>query len=389
MNEVSVLLCTMDLCTGCSACLAACRLGAIDMYFNEEGFLEPRLNDNCVNCGQCASVCQIINPPQLKRNPEVYAAINKDMDVLERSSSGGVFYALAKSVIAAGGVVFGAKYDEELRVKHAAACTMDEVMEFQKSKYAQSDMRGVLGSVKFFLSEGREVMFTGTPCQVAAVKNYLNDFGRGNLVCVDLLCHGVGSPKIFEDHIHYLCRKYKSKVTAFCFRYKSRDHTGVKRKQRPLVSFTLENGKKIIKDFNLDRYANGFNRCILLRKSCTKCYFANTNRPGDLTIGDFWRLGEDIPYHRLTQDGVSVVLVNSDIGHRLLRRCSDSLFLDERPLAEAIKGNPTLSRPSKANKRREVFFKAYRRFGYKVSTSLFTSSVFYRIKFHVSNLRKR
>ena len=187
-------------CTGCGMCSEICKVGAIQMMQNEEGFLSPIIDDNkCVDCGLCKENCPQNQNSELKKCKLVYAAISKDESSLMKSSSGGAFFAFAKEVIEKGGVVCGCVFDSAIKATHVFAENLEELEKMRGSKYVQSDMGNVYNHLKELLEAGRKVLFSGTPCQVAGVYQFL---GRDyeNLITIDLICHGVSSPKALSQY---------------------------------------------------------------------------------------------------------------------------------------------------------------------------------------------
>lgn len=196
-------------CCGCEACVQICPKGCMCMVEDTEGFLYPQVDKSvCVNCGLCEKVCPVIHQNKSRTPLKVYAAKNMDEEVRLKSSSGGIFTLLAESVIKRGGVVFGAKFDDEWMVVHDYTDNIEGVAAFRGSKYVQSIIGNAYRKVEQFLKSGRMVLFTGTPCQIAGLKKYLRKEYK-KLLAVDLVCHGVPSPKVWQM---YLEETNRSKV---------------------------------------------------------------------------------------------------------------------------------------------------------------------------------
>ena len=195
-------------CSGCSACYSMCPKEAIAMQEDTEGFVYPFVdNSKCINCELCVKVCPIKKEnKKVVSNIHAIACKNKEEKIREESTSGGVFTALSELVINQGGVVFGAIYDENLNVKHSYVENIDECNKFRGSKYVQSSIGDAFKKVKEFLVQGRLVMFSGTPCQVAGLYSYLGK-EYDNLILIDLVCHGAPSPKVFRKYIKSLENK--------------------------------------------------------------------------------------------------------------------------------------------------------------------------------------
>lgn len=206
-------------CCGCSACLHICSVNAISMRADSEGFLYPQKDVSlCNNCGLCEKICPIEHPIYSNDKPAVFAAYAKDERERMRSSSGAIFYIIAKSIIARGGIVYGAILDSNLQALHIGVDTLDALDSLRGSKYVQTNLNNVFIEVKQNLIAGRLVYFTGTPCQIAGLKAFLRR-SYSNLVTSDLICHGVPSQKLFDMHLKYLCDIYGGdKVVDYKFR---------------------------------------------------------------------------------------------------------------------------------------------------------------------------
>ena len=347
-------LCRVEDCTGCGACFNVCPHHSIQMIESEEGFLYPHINtDSCVECGLCRKVCPLIssleNPAE---QPVVYAAWNNDDKVRTTSSSGGMFYALASEVLSKGGVVFGVVLDKEGNVYHACTDRIDDLPVMQGSKYVQSDTRNVYREAIKYLKEGRKVLFTGTPCQVAAMKSYTLNKGYNNLFLVDIVCHGVPSNKLFKDYLDKLQNELGDiDKSSFCFR--KLDAWGI----APSVELT-EGCRKIIPP-ELNVYMKHFLSSYTFRESCYNCKFAKTPRISDITIADFWGIGKDLPFQGNTAKGCSLVLINSSKGQSLFEAIKSGLFYEKRKLDEAIVVNHQLYRPSIKPTQRETVYKYF------------------------------
>ena len=196
------------LCTGCSACEQVCAHNAIQMQTDYEGFVYPKVDSNkCIECGMCSKICPQKHSSELPAQTDVYAAYNKEGETRAASTSGGMFSIFAKWVLSQGGVVFGATFTDAWMVRHDAATTEDEYARFRGSKYVQSDVSGVYKQVKSYLQQDKWVLFSGTPCQIDGLKAYLRkDYEK--LLLIDLVCHGVPSPKLWAKFLNWLKGKY-------------------------------------------------------------------------------------------------------------------------------------------------------------------------------------
>ena len=341
-------------CSGCTACMNICAHGAIEMKENGEGVGFPvRNNDKCIDCGLCEKVCPFEHPVYKNKAPEVFAAYDRK----ERgsSASGGLFYTIASYVIGHGGVVFGSVYGENLKVKHVSARTLQEVQAMRGSKYVQSDLGTVFKEIKDELKKGKLVYFTGIGCQVAGLYAFLRK-DYENLITSDIVCHGVPSQKMFNIHLKYLGEKYGSKVSAYSFRELNYWLTREKA--------VLDNGKtKYEYDGNKSPYLYAFGLGYIDRYSCFNCKFAKVPRQGDISLADFWGVGETAPQMD-TSKGVSLVLVNNEKGKKLWSEIEQQLVFKKSTLQAAAKHNPNVVGPTKEPEFRKEFFKVLKKDGY-------------------------
>lgn len=213
-------ICDMDACTGCLACRDGCPQNAIDFKENEQGFVYPVINeDKCVNCGLCASICPVNSPDKNKKTDKVYACWNKNLSERRAATSGGVFTLLARKVIDNGGVVYGASFRDDMAVCHIRAESIEDIQKLRGSKYVQSNTDGIFKKVKADLDNSKKVLFSGTGCQVSALRNFLRK-EYSNLYCVDIVCHGVPSPLVYKDYLKWLESQNDSQIKELSFRYK-------------------------------------------------------------------------------------------------------------------------------------------------------------------------
>lgn len=335
-------------CCGCTACVAACPVSCIEMASDHEGFDYPVPDPSrCIACGRCAQVCPVLNQVQNRRETVVYACHNKNAAVRFESSSGGVFTLLASRVLEKGGAVFGARFNEDFDVVHAYAKTPEELAPFRGSKYAQSRMGDCFREVARFLEQGIEVLFSGTPCQIAGLKKFLGKH-HPNLSTVDLICHGVPSPKVFKLYRRALERKYRSEITSYSFRDKKSGWKEYSTK----VEFVRGKYCRVYHD---DVYMNGFLDELYLRPSCHACCAKNFQSDSDLTLADFWGVEN---FHRDLDDdlGTSLVFVNSPRGQADFEEISRFLVMEKTTRERAIRYNPSWISSAKAHKNRETFF---------------------------------
>ena len=301
-------------CTGCEACANACPVSAIHMEPNTLGFYEAKIDTKaCVDCGRCLGVCPVLNdfPSDHTDKPTCYAATAEDR-IREKSSSGGVFYALAKTVLDNGGAVCGACMESDLSVQHILIDDTAQLPRLQKSKYVQSRINNCYQQVRQRLECGQEVLFSGTPCQVAGLRSYLGKEHR-RLFAVDLLCHGVPSQQMLRDS---LC-EYDNLI-GVDFRDKEYGWDCTR------MTLLFQDGSRRNLTYNESRFSQGFHPNMILRESCFNCPFCDFPRQGDITIGDFWGLEEQLPEIN-DHKGISIALINSPNGERLWEKASEHL----------------------------------------------------------------
>ena len=337
-NNISVL--PVQKCTGCHSCFLSCPRQCISMQENPEGFFYPSVNEAvCINCGICVKHCPILTPCENHRiRPERYAVILKDKKTLAKSSSGGLFAGIASYFLENGGIVFGSAYDENLIVRHILVERNDELYKIQGSKYVESDIGEIFRKVQDYLREGREVLFSGTPCQVAGLRSFL---GReyDNLCTIDLICHGVPSLKLFHKYLTWLGKKNHGKIIYYGFRDK--DISGWSCGGKVLIKTKT----KTIEGF-CDPYYHSFLMCESYRESCYVCSFANAEaRSGDISVGDFW--GTDKAYPEISQEqGISFCSVNTLQGQKIFKFVRERFEVYECPENETLSVNIAYHQPS-------------------------------------------
>lgn len=332
-----IKICNENACTGCLACLNVCTHNAIEISENTQGFFYPEVkNDKCINCGLCKKTCPVNNELHLFNHISVYAALVKNDNDRAKSTSGGIFFALAQKTVSCGGYVYGAALCDDLVVRHIEAHTSFEIDKLRNSKYVQSDSGYVYRLAKKRLVEGKRVLFSGTPCQITALRNYLGKDYQ-NLLTIDILCHGVPSPGLFKKYIKSEEKVAGAKMLDIQFRSKK---LGWK---KLYCTRTFQNHKSA--DWG-DTFVPGFLKNYYLRESCYSCPFANENRTGDITLGDYWGYKESAPEYIEDDDkGISLVIVNTSKGVRAFKEIRKSIIYAKRTLEDAKRGNPVLYRP--------------------------------------------
>lgn len=343
-------------CCGCTACLSVCKHNAITFHPDALGFLYPYVDkDKCVDCGLCDIVCQFNS--NYKRPidyvmPSVFMARHKDINQVERSQSGACFIALTDWILDMGGVVYGAGFGKHFKVMHSRAVTKEERDRFRGSKYAQSELCDIFLSVKKDLDDNRLVLFSGTPCQTSGLLGIIKENRRKNLFLVDIICHGVASPKVWNDYVNYIEKKEGLNLISVSFRDKAIFGWSGLHKE----SFTFSN--RVIKTYPIVFY-----QPYLLRYSCYNCPYTNLQRPSDITLGDFW--GWQRVNNEMNKDdkGVSLVLCNSNKGLFLFKQIKDDLKVIPTDIEHCIQ--PNLLRPTEQDCRRKDFEEDYINIGFK------------------------
>lgn len=347
-------------CCGCEACAQICPHKCISMTRDTEGFLYPSIDkETCVNCDLCVKVCPVINKPQYDDvDLKAYAARNNDKEVVSHSSSGGVFFALAKSVIEQHGIVFGAIFDESHMVKHSWTDNLDGVKLMQGSKYVQSRIGDSYSQARAFLKEGKLVLFTGTPCHIHGLNLFLRK-KYDNLITLDFICHGVPSPQIWQRYLQEL----KYDVARVNFRDKTDGWQSYSLKILD-KSYTY-NSEKTLPGF-YDTYARIpiyspenyymklFLRDIILRPSCYQCPVKG-GCVSSIKVADFWGIKNTYP-ELWDTNGVSL-LICSDLQKEKNKLDYLGLKIDEVDLSTALKHNPSYNKTAVPHQKRELFFK--------------------------------
>lgn len=324
-----------DQCVGCGACANICGVGCISMAFDAEGFAYPETDKTkCVNCGACDKVCPALNVlPQSEDNPQTLLALNRDETVVRESSSGGVFSALAERVIESGGVVYGAAFDVDFKVRHICAENREEIEKLRTSKYVQSNTGDVFSSVRRELKSGRTVLFSGTPCQVNAMRLFLGK-DYENLLLVDFVCHGVPSEKVWLRYLNSVSAG--TKVSSVSFRDKA---DGWKNYSVKIKSEAGEY-KRL---FSSDPYMRLFLSDNILRPSCYNCPAKGNNRLADITIADAWGMDNNDKLNS-ENHGLSLVFVRTSRAGKAISDISNAVDICSADYEIAVANNPSAVR---------------------------------------------
>jgi len=354
------------LCFGCGACAAACPARALRMTPDADGFSYPEIDfAKCVKCGKCRKACPVnADFPPRTDDPEFCSVRHKERAVREKSTSGGAFTALSDAVLARGGAVAGAVWTSALQVRHTIGSDPAARDAMRGSKYVQSDTAGIFPEVKKLLDSGKEVLFSGTPCQVAALYAFLGEKGGSEgLVTVDFICHGSPSPKVFQAYLRELAAQRGSAVR----QVRCRDGKLGCVPMRMGVDFA--DGSTYLEDCDHDPYFRLFLSGIINRRACAACPYTRVRRGSDLTIADNWRFAAFAPEWD-DNTGVSTLLVNTPRGAALLKDAAEALEIRKCTLADI--DQHYLHRPGGLHPDRDLFFRALRKHGFAAAAADFT-----------------
>lgn len=354
-------------CCNCKLCAWECPKGAIRFVSDEYGFPYPQIDENlCINCGKCVKCCP--TGEALGEKPKyIYAAAYGEESLLNRSASGGVFAAIAKTVLSRDGVVYGATLEKDeklvLKAKHVRINKLAELEKLQGSKYVQSDMEGVFPMLAEDLRNGLEVVFSGTPCQIAAVKSAFGE--HQNLLLIDIICHGVPSQQMFSDYLLLLKKKYP-KIENFYFRSKD-SGWGLCAKLKYIDRTGKEKFRLIPCD--ISSYYKLFLQSVIYRENCYQCPYAKAERIADITLGDYWGVEKIKNVYTLlvkaavdTTKGVSCVLACTEKGKKYVEE--SGVFLVSSNFDNVAVENIQLIHPSALPKEREHILAQYKTFGF-------------------------
>lgn len=344
----------VDDCTGCESCIASCAHAAIMMKSDKRGFKYPWIESNaCVKCGACERACPVRNDFVSDNRPKgVYAARTASDAIIDRSSSGGLFSELALEVLNNGGCICGAVFNDDFSVSHTVIIQADELGALRGSKYVQSSCGAALPQLRKMLARGGNGMYVGTACQVAGARKLLGTRLSERCLFVEVVCHGVPSPGVFEKYRNELEVRFGSKIESINFR----DKRSGWRDYRLSVKFC--NGEEYSVPGHQDPYVSGFVEDFFIRTSCHNCRFKEFKSGADITIGDFWGVQALGVEAFKDNRGVSLVCVNSDKGAEMFAAVRDRLAdVHETKLEVAVAKNPCLVRSTPYNKRTKRFYK--------------------------------
>ena len=332
-------------CSGCSACFSICPQNCIELKEDEDGFLYPHVNQQlCIQCELCDKACPFKSDFLMPYPRQTFACKSLNKDIKLKSSSGGIFTLLANNVLNNNGVVFGASFNEKFGVEHIMIDNTNDLPKLRGSKYVQSVMGNTYANTKNQLNAGKQVLFSGTACQIAGLKAYLGK-EHDNLLCVDVVCHGTPSPKVFSSYLTSLSKK-RGKLKAISFRDKRLGWIKFR--------FKIEFENSTIDNYHIDDpYMQGFLQNLTLRPSCFHC---RTRMSGsDLSLADYWGIQRKYP-NFYDPDGVSLVIINTKKGKQIFDYITNEIEAIETDYSYAKQGNYCIEKSVSPHPKREEFF---------------------------------
>ncbi len=362
-------ICPLNDCTGCYACLNICPRGAITMQENEHGVLYPDIQQEaCIDCGLCQKVCPMCHSVELLPPRECIVAYAKSPAEQQTAASGGLASVVSRAIIRRGGVVYGSSAANAFDVKHIMVTEEEHLPMLKGSKYVHSKMGTLLRSLQYDLKSGRDVLFVGTPCQVAGARNFLRrDYP--NFYTIDLVCHGVPPQKVLNGAIRYAVGDERNDIGSIAFR---------KKDERGRVAYGLYikdvHGNEIYgKDISRDLYSLGFMKALFYRPNCYRCSYAQPNRVGDLTLGDYWDRENTSELPKERRFGMSMVMVNSDKGQKLMDLISQNIMTENNSMENFKRHNAQLVHPMKEHPMADQFWTIFKAQGFAGTEPLMRS----------------
>ena len=337
-------------CYGCEACVQICHKDAISMKEDSEGFRYPHIDTNkCISCGKCNMVCPYEHPPISSEPRIAFGGYHKNPAIQQSSTSGGAFSAIVDGWCDKNYVIFGAAA-KGLIVSHKYITDKSQINSFRKSKYSQSSIGNSYAKVKTFLKEGKKVLFSGTPCQIAGLKSFLGNTDQELLLTVEVICEGVPSPHFMRKYDSYMQKKYGSKIKKLDYRNKD------KRKwDFQVMSTLLQNGRYLRKDRWFNPFWSIWLAHLMSRPCCYECSFATLPRVADITLGDLWGVHLYCPELYGKNGGASLVLCNTKKGKSAMAAARQYLSGHKLDLATACKYQSPLRKSIDKNPQRKDF----------------------------------
>lgn len=346
------------ICTGCMSCVYSCPQHCITESEDILGHLYPQIEQTkCMSCGKCQRACPEITKVAAHKSEKAYAAWSLDVENRKTSASGGAASTFYQKAIEDGFWIVGAQYNDDFSVVHTVSNEMASIRTFKQSKYVYSEMGVAYQHIKKLLLCGEHVVFISLPCKVAGLLGYLGG-KTDNLITVDIVCHGTPSYKNLREHISSIVKGKSPADLKF-------------RQDNEFEFLLLDQREKPIYNRvgRTDSYLAAFLEGLNYRESCYYCSYAKPERISDITICDFWGLGQDIPFNYPYSGAISAVLINTKMGMDFFESCKPCLFAKERPVDEAIKGNAQLNMPTAVHPKRAEFEKEYVKQGFESAVS--------------------
>ena len=338
-------------CCGCTACYNACPKKAIAMVPDEEGFLYPTVDKmKCVGCGLCKKVCPILHREHHNEKTEGYIIRYKNENIVEESTSGGAFTAIAEYLMSKGYVVYGAGYDSDMQVVCKMATKPEELKEMRGSKFVQSHLGTTFQQIKKQLMQDKKVLFTGTPCQISGLLSFLGG-KHENLICIDFVCRGVPSPGLWKNYVNMMENKYDSKMVGARFKHKTYGY------HTTTMKVDFANGKTWYGSGRVDPMMKAFVRELASRPSCHACAFKGIERQSDITMFDCYEFSA-ITGLKDDNKGYSSLFIHTNKGNHILNMIKDRIDIYPVTIEQLVSKNGVMVKNSaKANSKRDQFYK--------------------------------
>lgn len=388
MKKDIILFDKKENCCACGACYNICPRNAIEMIVDEYGFKYPKINyDKCIGCGACKRVCAFQNVIEKNEPLQVVAAARKDENKIMKSASGGIFAVFAEYFLSIGGIVYGAalvKENNTLVPKHIGIGDLKDLPKLLGSKYVQSDIGNVYKEIRILLNNKKQILFSGTPCQVAGLKAFLGKKYE-NLFTIDIICHGVPNAEFFKGYLEILEKKFNGKIIDFKFRDKKDGWGPYILSADILKQNNLQSEKKYIY-LDESTYASMFLYTDILRLNCYKCKYTNKHRTGDITIGDYWGIEKE--HSELlkingglldTKKGISAIIINTEKGKLGVEKLGQEIVYFDTTYEKVAVVNTQLREPSKYGKYRNKIMELYKAGGFNKVDEYYYSKVLKKI----------
>ena len=343
-------------CFGCEACVQVCGKVAITMEEDHDGFRYPMIDaSKCVDCGMCRKVCPYDNMPQrYGEDKYVFGGYSLDKDIRFESTSGGAFSEIVNAYCDDNYVILGAEADG-LEVFHSYITDKRELGRFRKSKYSQSKIGTAYKDAKRFLKEGKKVLFSGTPCQIAGLKAYLGKIDQGKLLTIEVVCEGVPSPLYVRKLDKHIEKKFSARIESLDYRYTSRSCVAKSRWDFEQMMICLTNGKTLCKDRWFNPFWSIWLKHLMSRPSCYECPFTNHERLADITLGDLWGVHIYCPELYGKNGGASLVIGNTEKGKSIIAEAAKNMYGHELKFEDALKYQGPMRKHIPDNPLREEF----------------------------------